>query len=74
VRVENDAEPVESIAAAVGFSDPEGMRRAFIRLYGDPPPRFAKKGTSVSDPLQGCVPAVLIIKPSLIRCITLRND
>lgn len=43
VRVENDAEPVESIATAVGFSDPERMRRAFIRLYGEPPQGLRRK-------------------------------
>jgi len=36
-RVENDTEPIETIAASVGFSDPERMRRAFLRLYGQPP-------------------------------------
>jgi transcriptional regulator GlxA family with amidase domain len=42
-RVENAAEPVESIAAAVGFSDPERMRRAFLRLYGEPPQSLRRK-------------------------------
>jgi transcriptional regulator GlxA family with amidase domain len=42
-RIENDAEPVESIAAAVGFSDPERMRRTFLRLYGEPPQSLRRK-------------------------------
>jgi transcriptional regulator GlxA family with amidase domain len=42
-RIESDAEPVESIAAAVGFSDPERMRRAFLRLYGEPPQSLRRK-------------------------------
>jgi transcriptional regulator GlxA family with amidase domain len=42
-RIETDAEPVESIAAAVGFSDPERMRRAFLRLYGEPPQSLRRK-------------------------------
>jgi len=42
-RIEADAEPVESIAAAVGFSDPERMRRAFLRLYGEPPQSLRRK-------------------------------
>ena len=42
-RIENDAEPVESIAAAVGFSDPERMRRAFLRLYGEPPQALRRR-------------------------------
>ena len=36
-RIETTAEPVERIAEAVGFGDAENMRRAFIRLYGQPP-------------------------------------
>ena len=36
-RVEAGMEPIESIAAAVGFTDPERMRRAFIRRFGHPP-------------------------------------
>ncbi|WP_066698622.1 GlxA family transcriptional regulator [Sphingobium amiense] len=36
-RVENSREPIEQVAAATGFSDPERMRRAFIRAFGQPP-------------------------------------
>jgi transcriptional regulator GlxA family with amidase domain len=36
-RVESSREPIEQIAAATGFSDPERMRRAFIRAFGQPP-------------------------------------
>jgi transcriptional regulator GlxA family with amidase domain len=36
-RIETSRAPVETIAQAVGFSDPERMRRAFVRLYGQPP-------------------------------------
>jgi transcriptional regulator GlxA family with amidase domain len=36
-RIETTAEPVERVAAAVGFGDAENMRRAFIRIYGQPP-------------------------------------
>ena len=36
-RIETTGEPVERIAEAVGFGDAENMRRAFIRLYGQPP-------------------------------------
>src|SRR5882757_8037434 len=36
-RIETTAEPVEHIADAVGFGDAENMRRAFIRIYGQPP-------------------------------------
>jgi transcriptional regulator GlxA family with amidase domain len=36
-RIETSAEPIEQIAQAVGFSDPERMRRAFVRRFGHPP-------------------------------------
>ncbi len=36
-RIETTAESVERIAEAVGFGDAENMRRAFIRIYGQPP-------------------------------------
>ena len=36
-RIETTIEPVERIAEAVGFGDAENMRRAFIRIYGQPP-------------------------------------
>jgi transcriptional regulator GlxA family with amidase domain len=35
--LEDGSEPVELIAARIGFGDPERMRRAFVRLYGQPP-------------------------------------
>jgi transcriptional regulator GlxA family with amidase domain len=37
VQIERDSEPIEMIARSVGFSDPERMRRAFIRAFGQPP-------------------------------------
>ncbi|MFC3079784.1 GlxA family transcriptional regulator [Phenylobacterium terrae] len=36
-RVEASAEPIEQVAAAAGFGDPERMRRAFLRAFGQPP-------------------------------------
>jgi transcriptional regulator GlxA family with amidase domain len=36
-RVEAGTEPIERIAGRVGFSDPERMRRAFLRVFGQPP-------------------------------------
>jgi transcriptional regulator GlxA family with amidase domain len=35
--VEDDQLPIERIAAKTGFSDPERMRRAFLRTFGEPP-------------------------------------
>ena len=37
LRVEGTAEPVDRIAEHVGFGDPERMRRAFVRAFGQPP-------------------------------------
>ncbi|UAJ11884.1 GlxA family transcriptional regulator [Polymorphobacter megasporae] len=42
VRLENGREAVEMIAAAVGFTDPERMRRAFLRIFGQPPQAFRR--------------------------------
>ncbi len=36
-RVENSPVPIEHIAAMFGFHDPERMRRAFMRAFGQPP-------------------------------------
>jgi transcriptional regulator GlxA family with amidase domain len=48
--VEESAEPIEKIAAQTGFGDPERMRRAFIRLFGQSPQalrRIARADASV---------------------------
>jgi transcriptional regulator GlxA family with amidase domain len=37
LRLQDGSEPVEVIARAVGFNDPERMRRAFIARFGQPP-------------------------------------
>lgn len=36
-RVESSAEPIDRVAASTGFGDPERMRRAFLRAFGQPP-------------------------------------
>jgi transcriptional regulator GlxA family with amidase domain len=36
-RVQESREPIEIVARATGFADPERMRRAFIRAFGQPP-------------------------------------
>ncbi|WP_421853441.1 GlxA family transcriptional regulator [Novosphingobium sp.] len=46
-RVESSSVPIEQIAANLGFHDPERMRRAFLRAFGQPPQamrRLARKG------------------------------
>jgi transcriptional regulator GlxA family with amidase domain len=35
--VETGGEPIDVIARMTGFADPERMRRAFIRSFGQPP-------------------------------------
>ncbi|HEX3367167.1 GlxA family transcriptional regulator [Phenylobacterium sp.] len=37
VRVEAGHEPIDRVALAAGFGDPERMRRAFLRAFGQPP-------------------------------------
>jgi len=37
LRVETSPEPIDRVAEAVGFGDPERMRRAFLRAFGQPP-------------------------------------
>lgn len=36
-KIEGASDPIETIARNVGFTDPERMRRAFIRVFGHPP-------------------------------------
>jgi transcriptional regulator GlxA family with amidase domain len=36
-RIEAGFEPIDDVAAKVGFGDPERMRRAFLRAFGQPP-------------------------------------
>jgi transcriptional regulator GlxA family with amidase domain len=45
-RVESSAEPIEGIAAYAGFRDPERMRRAFIRAFGQPPQALRRSARS----------------------------
>ncbi len=44
MRIEESAEPLEAIARSVGFSDPERMRRAFIRVFGLSPQAIRRLG------------------------------
>lgn len=50
-EIESGAAPIERVAAHTGFGDPERMRRAFLRAFGQPPQalrRAAKAGATVS--------------------------
>jgi transcriptional regulator GlxA family with amidase domain len=46
-RVESSASPIEVIAAATGFSDPERMRRAFLRAFGQPPQALRRAARTI---------------------------
>jgi transcriptional regulator GlxA family with amidase domain len=46
LRLQGGSEPIERIALAVGFSDPERMRRAFIKLLGHPPQAIRRESRS----------------------------
>lgn len=55
-RVEHSTDPIDVIARDVGFGDPERMRRAFVRAFGQPPQalrRMARTETaaSISEPV-----------------------
>jgi transcriptional regulator GlxA family with amidase domain len=49
-RVQSSSEAIERVAEATGFGDPERMRRAFIRAFGQPPQslRRAARGGKIS--------------------------
>ena len=36
-RVQSSSQAIERVAETTGFRDPDGMRRAFIRAFGQPP-------------------------------------
>ncbi|MGY4395529.1 transcriptional regulator GlxA family with amidase domain [Sphingomonas sp. UYAg733] len=44
LRLESSADPVQIIARATGFNDPERMRRAFVKLYGQSPQAIRRLG------------------------------
>lgn len=44
--VEAGIQPIEIIAQEVGFLDPERMRRAFLRIYGQPPQAIRRMARS----------------------------
>lgn len=46
--IESGSEPIEKVAAFAGFGDPERMRRAFIRAFGQPP-QALRRTAKLSD-------------------------
>jgi transcriptional regulator GlxA family with amidase domain len=53
-RVEATAEPIEYVAARTGFRDPERMRRAFIRAFGQPPQALRRAARAQATSVPGC--------------------
>ncbi|CAM3514074.1 GlxA family transcriptional regulator [Rouxiella silvae] len=49
LRLQDGSEPIEQIAIAVGFTDPERMRRAFIKLYGHPPQSIRRENRLIGN-------------------------
>ena len=47
-RVQSSSEPIERVAEATGFRDPERMRRAFIRTFGEPPQSLRRGARTAS--------------------------
>jgi len=46
-RVQSSSQPIERVAETTGFRDPERMRRAFIRAFGQPPQSLRRAARSV---------------------------
>jgi transcriptional regulator GlxA family with amidase domain len=49
-RIESGSEPIEVIARDVGFTDPERMRRAFVRAFGQPPQAIRRQARAAGPP------------------------
>jgi transcriptional regulator GlxA family with amidase domain len=49
LRLQDGSEPIEQIALAVGFTDPERMRRAFIKLHGHPPQSIRRESRRIGS-------------------------
>lgn len=49
IRLRSGSEPIENVARAVGFTDPERMRRAFVKLHGHPPQAVRRAGRQEND-------------------------
>jgi transcriptional regulator GlxA family with amidase domain len=47
-RVETGLESIEDVAHSVGFFDPERMRRAFVRVFGQPPQALRRQARAAS--------------------------
>ena len=49
VMLESGRHPVEAVAKETGFSDPDRMRRAFLRAFGQPPQAIRRAARAYND-------------------------
>ena len=49
-QVQSSSEAIERVAETTGFRDPERMRRAFIRAFGQPPQSLRRAARAGSEP------------------------
>ena len=52
-RVQSSSEAIERVAETTGFRDPERMRRAFIRAFGQPPQSLRRAARSAAPATKG---------------------
>jgi transcriptional regulator GlxA family with amidase domain len=52
IRLHEGSEPIELIAQAVGFADPERMRRAFVKVFGMSPQAIRRLERSQACPAE----------------------
>jgi len=50
-QVDGSSRPMDRIARDAGFGDPERMRRAFVRVFGQPPQALRRAARSIETPL-----------------------
>jgi transcriptional regulator GlxA family with amidase domain len=48
-RIEGTSEPLDQIALQVGFGDMERMRRACLRIYGQPPQALRRRSRATGS-------------------------
>jgi len=48
-RVQSSSEAIERVAETTGFRDPERMRRAFVRAFGQPPQSLRRAARAAQD-------------------------
>jgi transcriptional regulator GlxA family with amidase domain len=71
-RVETGSEPIEAIAASVGFVDPERMRRAFVRRFGKSP-QALRRASRCTDSAEEQAPGKLAPHENAVK-VTAENQ